>query len=136
MKRSLLLAALLSSCALVSQRENPAETHFLTQVKPMLEQRCLRCHNGTVPPPALNLSDRLTAFQRSASGRDYIVPGNPAQSQLIIAVQRGGRHERMMPRGDLHLANDEISMLRDWIVDGACWPEGEAGRLHARAATE
>ncbi len=131
MRFLLLPLALMASCSLAPQGKNEAETHFLTQVKPMLQQTCLRCHNGSVPPPAPNFTSRAKAFQRSASGRDYIVPGDPAHSQLIIAVQRGGTHEKMMPRGDLHLANDQISMLRDWIVDGAYWPEGEAGNLQA-----
>ena len=134
MKRLLALTALLASCSLMSHRESDVEQHFLTQVKPMLEQQCLRCHNGTVPPPALNLSNKALAFQRSRSGLDFIVPGDPAHSQLIVAVQRGGKHPKSMPRGDDVLANDQVSMLRDWIVDGAYWPEGKDGALHSQMA--
>lgn len=136
MKRLLLLTSLMSSCALMPAPKSDAEQHFITQVKPILEQQCLRCHNGTVPPPSLNLTNRSLAFQRSATGRDYIVPGDPLRSQLIIAVERGGTHPKMMPRGDMHLSNDQISMLRDWVVDGAAWPEGAAGILTAQAPAD
>jgi hypothetical protein len=100
-------------------------------VKPVLQQHCLACHNGTLPPPALNLVSKTAAFKRSPSGRDYILPGDPCCSLLISAVQRGGTHPKMMPRKDMSLTEDQIGMLREWIEDGAYWPEGEKGTLKA-----
>lgn len=126
MRASLLLLLLLSACAV---RPGERKEYFLTQVKPVLQQHCLRCHNGSMPPPALNLTSRDAAFTRSASGRDYILPEDPDCSLLISAVQRGGTHPQMMPRTDVSLTDDQIGMLREWIEDGAYWPKGEAGRL-------
>jgi uncharacterized membrane protein len=137
MKRYILLViGLGSSCSLLQKPSSEAEQYFLTEVKPVLQQHCLRCHNGALPAPALNLTSRETAFAKSASGRDFIVPGAPDRSLLVGAIGRKGTHPKMMPRTDLSLTDDQIGMLREWIEDGAHWPAGEAGRLQAVATTE
>jgi uncharacterized membrane protein len=102
----------------------------------VLQQHCLQCHNGSLPPPALNLSTKAAAFSRSASGREYILPRAPDRSLLISAVQRGGTHSKMMPRTELSLTDDQIGMLREWIEDGAYWPEGQRGVLRPQQSAE
>jgi uncharacterized membrane protein len=125
-----------TSCALAPASKGGREHYFLTQVKPVLQQRCVACHVGTLPPPALNLTSKASAFTRSASGRDYILPGDPDCSLLISAVQRGGTHPKMMPRTEVSLTEDQIGMLREWIEDGAYWPEGEKGTLKPQKSVE
>lgn len=131
------LLLLVSACSLVPSASRSArEQYFLTQVKPVLQQHCLRCHHGAMPPPALNLSSKAVAFSRSASGRDYILPEDPDCSLLVSAIQRGGTHPKMMPRTDVSLTDDQIGMLREWIEDGAFWPEGAAGELRPEKSRE
>ncbi|MCF7790173.1 MAG: hypothetical protein K9N47_28905, partial [Prosthecobacter sp.] len=88
------------------------------------------------PIPSLNLSSKTAAFARSASGRDYILPGAPDRSLLISAVQRGGTHPQMMPRTEVSLTDDQIGMLREWIEDGAYWPKGDSGTLRPQKSAE
>ncbi|MFN0078519.1 MAG: c-type cytochrome domain-containing protein [Prosthecobacter sp.] len=136
MIRILPLLLILSACSITSGTKHAEERYFLTQVKPVLQQHCLQCHNGSLPPPALNLTNKATAFTRSASGRDYILPGDPDCSLLISAVQRGGTHPKMMPRTEVSLTEDQIGMLREWIEDGAYWPTGENGTLRMQKSGE
>jgi uncharacterized membrane protein len=137
MKLLLLLAILfVVSCSLPPSKKSEAENYFLTEVKPVLQQQCLRCHNGGMPAPALNLTSRAAAFKRNAAGLDYIVPGAPDRSHLITAVQRKGTHPKLMPRADISLTDDQIGMLREWITDGAFWPKGEAGELRPQSSGE
>jgi len=128
--------AFVASCSLEPVGKHAAEGYFLAEVKPVLQQHCLRCHNGTQPPPALNLASKSTAFKRSAGGRDYIRPGDPDRSLLITAVQRSGTHSKLMPRADISLTDDQIGVLREWIEDGAFWPEGKSGTLHSQFSDE
>jgi uncharacterized membrane protein len=134
--RRLLPLLLLPACALVPGTVSEREHYFLTEVKPVLQQHCLQCHNGALPPPSLNLASKAAAFRRSTSGRAYILPGDPDCSLLISAVQRGGTHPKMMPRTDVSLTEDQIGMLREWIEDGAYWPEGEKGMLKPQKSRE
>lgn len=136
MIRILPILLILSACSITSGTKHAREHYFLTQVKPVLQQHCLACHNGTLPLPALNLSSKTTAFKRSASGRDFILPGDPNCSLLISAVQRGGTHPKMMPRTEVSLTGDQIGMLREWIEDGAYWPAGESGTLRPQKSVE
>lgn len=130
------LLFIVTACSMLPGGRSERASYFHTQVKPVLQQHCLQCHNGSLPPPALNLSSKATAFKRSASGRDYILPEDPDCSLLISAVQRGGTHPKMMPRTEVSLTEDQIGMLREWIEDGAYWPEGAAGALHAQKSAE
>lgn len=132
----LLVIVTVTACTQPPATKSAREHYFLTQVKPVLQEHCVRCHNGSLPPPALNLMTKVTAFTRSASGRQYILPEDPDCSLLISAVQRGGTHPKMMPRTEVSLTDDQIGMLREWIEDGACWPEGEAGTLRAQKSAE
>lgn len=132
----LLVIVTITACTQPPVGKSTREHYFLTQVKPVLQEHCVRCHNGGLPPTALNLMTKVTAFKRSASGRQYILPEDPDCSLLISAVQRGGTHPKMMPRTEVSLTDDQIGMLREWIEDGAFWPEGEAGTLHAQKSAE
>ncbi len=138
MKPLLLLAPLilLAACSLPPTTASNNEQYFLKEVKPVLQQQCLRCHNGTLPPPALNLTSKAAAFKRNPKGKTFIVPHDPERSLLISAVQRGGIHPRKMPHADISLTDDQIGMLREWIADGAFWPEGERGSLKAQRSGE
>lgn len=112
------------------------ERYFAREVKPVLQQHCLRCHNGVQPPPALNLTSKETAFRNGRGGKHFIVPGKPDSSLLITAIQRGGTHSKMMPRADISLTDDQVGALREWIEDGAFWPEGAAGELRHESTGE
>lgn len=136
MRLSFIFILSLSACAVIREPSSAGEKYFMTEVRPIFEQHCLRCHNGSLPKPALNLSSKATAFQRSGNGKPYLVPGQPDASLLITAVQRGGTHAKMMPRTDLSLTEDQIGELREWIEDGASWPEGDKGQLKAVKSRE
>ncbi|HEY1048998.1 MAG TPA: c-type cytochrome domain-containing protein [Prosthecobacter sp.] len=126
---------LLAACAVRPDTPDERTRYFLTEVRPVLQQHCLACHNGMMPPPALNLTNAETAF-RTRPGGAWIVPGDPASSLLIKAVERGGTHMKMMPRTEVSLTDDQIGMLREWIEDGAYWPEGKDGVLRVRKSRE
>ena len=134
--RFLPIAFVVTACSLLPTGKSKESRYFVTEVKPVLQQHCLQCHNGSMPPPALNLTSRVTAFSRSASGREYILPRAPNRSLLITAVQRNGTHAKMMPRTLISLTDDQIGMLREWIEDGAYWPEGHKGELRPQANAE
>jgi hypothetical protein len=101
------------------------ERFFVTEVKPILERNCLRCHNVAALPGKLDLRSRDRVAPR------FIQPGSPDGSLLVTAVSRKGTHPLLMPQLPLSLTDDQIGVLREWIADGAAWPSGLEGRLKA-----
>jgi hypothetical protein len=60
------------------------------------------------------------------SGEAAIVPGDSGKSELLRRILSADKDEMMPPKGD-RLSAGEIQMLRDWIDQGASWPDAFAG---------
>ncbi len=104
--------------------ETPADpriTFFREQVKPVLIESCLRCHNPTRKRRAGGL-DQTTIAGILAGGLSgpAIVPGRPEASLLIKAV-RWVDEDLQMPLHEDKLADEQIAALEKWIADGAVW---------------
>jgi hypothetical protein len=96
-----------------------AVEHFEKQVRPLLAARCWKCHGQEKQKASL----RLDSAAGLASGGDSgpaIVPGNPEQSPMILAV-RYGDEPKMPPDGKL--SDAEIATLTTWVKQGAIWPK-------------
>lgn len=91
---------------------------FRQHVQPILEERCLHCHNKAEMPATFSLETREEAID----GR-RIVPGRAAESQLIIVLTTGN-HALTMPAVGTAPPKEEIEVLWRWIDAGAEWPRG------------
>jgi hypothetical protein len=93
---------------------------FENDIRPLLIERCIKCHGPKKAESGLRLDSIATALKGGDSG-PAVVPGQPADSLVIKAV----RHEddlEMPP--DEKLSDREIAALERWIRGGAVWPEG------------
>jgi hypothetical protein len=126
---AVLVAALalgaVSSCDTLSPRP---ETSFRDDVAPILELRCLECHNRQYKFAGLNLETRELALKGGRSG-PAIIPGDPQNSLLIKVLLLGHEHPTAMPPTPDKLPEEDQRTLHDWIKQGGEWPAGEAGRL-------
>jgi uncharacterized membrane protein len=115
----------LSAAAIRAAKSAPVD--FVTQVRPILEQRCAMCHNRRILKGHMSLESRREAVRSGALGA-YIVPGYPEHSLLVTNVES---HHRMsvMPVVGTRLTADEVLILSKWIREGAAWPAGAAGTL-------
>jgi ankyrin repeat protein len=87
-------------------------------VRPILTQ-CFGCHGPRQQQSGLRLDLRQNALR----GGDYgvvIVPGNSAESKLIMRLTGSKAGIQMPPTGPL--PQDEIDILRAWIDQGAEMP--------------
>ena len=102
---------------------------FEKQVRPLLAARCYECHSGKTKEPkgGLRLDSRSAAIQGGDTG-PAVVPGDPAKSLLVDAVNYGDLYE-MPPKSKL--ADAEIAVLTKWVDLGAPWPKEDV----AAAAT-
>jgi uncharacterized membrane protein len=107
-----------------ARRGSHGKIDFVTHVKPVLEAKCLACHNRNhPPPPSFKMDNRKLAF--AAPSR--IVPGHPEKSLLIINGTM--KHKRTMPPVGERLTEEEKRILTAWVAQGADWPDGAAGQL-------
>ncbi len=100
---------------------DPRVEFFRTQVRPLLVDACLRCHNPTRPrlPGGLNLTTIEGILKGGVSG-PAVVPGDPDGSLLITAVRHIDPALKMPAKSD-KLADEEIAVLERWVREGAVW---------------
>lgn len=117
----------LDSAALASSH---SDIRFATHVKPILEAKCVVCHNRK-SMARHSFESRKDVFSAAAAA-PRLVPGNPEASAII----RNGTqsHALTMPPVGERLTENEKRILIAWVRQGAKWPEGAAGRLHADTA--
>ena len=95
---------------------------FRRDVAPILERRCLSCHQDGEHRGGLSLQSAEMAGKGGESGK-VIEPGDAASSYLLdVLIPTDGEAE--MPKGKAPLAENEIDTIRRWIADGAKWPKG------------
>lgn len=93
---------------------------FNTEVKPLLNKKCISCHGGVKQKGGFSLLFREEALAIGESGRAGIVPGDPDQSELIRRLTLTDEDERM-PYHEQPLPDEEIDLLRRWVKEGAPW---------------
>ncbi len=90
---------------------------FRADVKPILENRCLKCHGASMQLGKLDLRSREAALKGGEKGPS-LIPGKPEESSLYRKV--AGLEKPLMPM-DGKLSAKEIEVLKGWIADGAPW---------------
>jgi hypothetical protein len=97
-----------------------APIDFQRDVAPILQRRCLTCHNDHQPHGELSLQSAQALAAGGESGA-VIEPRDPDASYLLdLIIPTEGTAE--MPKGEPPLSKDEIVTLRQWIKQGAHWP--------------
>jgi hypothetical protein len=96
---------------------------FVRDVKPLLEDQCMECHNrrNASEFAGLNLETRDTALTTGRSA-PVIVPGSPTQSLLIQVLKLPSKHPVSMPAAPEKVAGVRLAILEKWIAQGAEWP--------------
>jgi hypothetical protein len=99
---------------------------FEQNVRPLLAERCYKCHSAKAEPLRGGLLlDSRAGWQRGGDTGPAIVPGDPDASLVVKAVRYDDDQVQMPPDGQL--TEREIAALVEWIKLGAPDPrEGEA----------
>lgn len=114
---SKLFSTLLLICGLLSVEQTAAqEIDFEKQIAPLLSQHCVRCHyDGN--------SKGDVSFSHATDLSDYLDLKNPGESYLIELVQANDGAAPEMPKDGAALSEDEVALLKEWISQGAVWPD-------------
>jgi hypothetical protein len=115
---------LLTTCgAAAAEAPSAADVSFFeTKVRPLLAERCQRCHSTRAKKQkgGLLLDSRAAVLKGGGHG-PAVVPGQPEKSLLIQAVHRAEDAPNMPPGGPL--AANEVAVLEEWVRRGAPFPD-------------
>ena len=119
--RTALKVAFLGAMGLMARG---AETiDFTRDIKPILEVQCVNCHGGEKPKGKLSLETRANALKGGEKG-SALIPGKSADSPLYVSTTLPPDHDDAMPPKGERLAKSQTDLLKEWIDQGATWPEG------------
>jgi hypothetical protein len=118
------IAALLGSGVAARQpgAKDANDVRFIRDIRPILSNRCFKCHGPDLKKGGLNLQERTSALMELKSGNVAIVPGKSAESELIRRITADDPAERMPPKSQ-PLSAEQIDMLKSWIDQGARYEE-------------
>ena len=88
-------------------------------VQPILEMRCVQCHNAKKQKGDLRL-DELASMVKGGKGGPAFVAGKSAESDLIKrCLLPENDDDHMPPKGKPQLSTEQIALLSWWIEQGA-----------------
>ncbi len=104
---------------LISCQENN-KIDFSTQIKPILNNKCIACHGGVKQNAGLSFLFEQQALGNTDEGSPAIIPGNAKKSRFIERLIENDPELRM-PYEKPALSKEEIDLFTKWIDQGAKW---------------
>ena len=86
---------------------------FVTDIKPILDARCIKCHGVEQTKEGLDLQTYENIFAGSRNG-SVIEPGNATDSLLVQLIVEGEMPNRGQP-----VTPEELQLIIEWINQGA-----------------
>lgn len=117
-------------CSFVAGTFPAVAIDFEEDIKPLMESRCLSCHNPNNKKGDLSLA---TAEEGRAFSADLFSPSHPEESRLLSVVTPSDGNPPEMPKKGEPLNSEEVETLRQWITQGALWPSGMVLRETSKA---
>jgi hypothetical protein len=114
------VAALADDAKLPSATTKTGVT-FATDIKPIFDAACVKCHDSTKKPRAGLALDTLEGTLKGSKDGKVVIAGDSAKSDLVLSVAHVGDPDSFMPKGkgSKPLTPEQIGLIRAWIDQGA-----------------
>ena len=110
------------ACLMATVAAAGAAVDFETEIKPLLEAKCLSCHNPNTSKGEVTLHSAASVMGHPDS---LVIAGKPDDSLLLQVISAGSDGSAAeMPEEGEPLSTGEIAQVREWIAGGAGWPDG------------
>ena len=96
---------------------------FAKDIKPILDQHCVKCHGEEKQKGKLRLDMKDAALKGGKAG-PALVAGNVDKSELFRRIILPKTDDDFMPSEGEPLSKAQIDVIREWINQGAVWPDG------------
>ena len=104
-----------------------AAVDFVRDVQPIFAKHCHQCHGADEQESGLRLDVRDKALA-GGDGGEVILPKNSGESELFARITEEDDDLAMPPDGK-RLSDKEVAVVKDWIDQGAVWPDSAAGAV-------
>ena len=94
---------------------------FVRDIQPIFQANCVKCHGATKASGFLRLDTKQLALKT-------ITPGDSKESRLMSRILGEGGQPRM-PMGGEALKPEQIALIRQWIDEGANWPDSASVKI-------
>ena len=101
---------------------------FGSEIAPIFQQHCVRCHS-----PGVEKGDFSLATSEDLDANEYVVASDADGSYLIELVTSQDGASPAMPKDAKPLSDGEVNLLRRWIEQGAKWPSDVVIREKSKA---
>jgi len=115
----------------------PGKIDFNRDIRPILSDNCYACHGPDEHKRkgGLRLDRKEDAFKTLKSGDRAIIPGNLATSTLVTRIQTTDADDVMPPpEFGRKLTPEQVSLLKQWVQEGAEWQNHWSFIVPERAA--
>ncbi|MDG2383062.1 MAG: DUF1553 domain-containing protein [Pirellulaceae bacterium] len=115
----------------VSTNDANEKIDFAKSIAPIFEKHCVSCHSS---------GNRKGDISLTTSGdleeNEYVIDGDPDGSYLIELVTSQNGEPPEMPKKGERLHEDEVAVLRRWVLEGAEWPDSVVVKEKPRAGDD
>nr|VFJ52429.1 MAG: Planctomycete cytochrome C [Candidatus Kentron sp. FM]VFJ52581.1 MAG: Planctomycete cytochrome C [Candidatus Kentron sp. FM]VFK08042.1 MAG: Planctomycete cytochrome C [Candidatus Kentron sp. FM] len=127
MKKAIKVLSLVGTCALSVTGCGESTVSFENDVRPILAENCLECHQPDgkgfeASGLSMGTYEDLMKGTQPAGGKQrgqVVVPGDVASSTLMRLVEGRADPSLKMPHGKEPLNEKDAATLRKWIEQGA-----------------
>ena len=102
-----------------------SKVDFAKDIQPLLKENCFKCHGTEKQKGKLRLDSKEAALKGGKAGPAFVA-GDAGKSEIIRRLTLPKTDDDFMPSEGEPLAKAQIDLIRDWINQGANWPETAA----------
>ncbi len=125
MKNALVLLATAAAFGLPTATFGAAKVDFAKDIQPIFEKNCYKCHGPEKQKGKLRLDAKDSVFKRKADDQ-VLVPGNADKSEMVRRINLPKDDDDFMPAKADPLSKAQIELIKEWINQGADWPDAIA----------
>lgn len=98
---------------------------YATQIQPIFNANCIVCHSGSGAPEGLRLdavnsyNNLVNVNSREVPSLERVKPSDPDNSYLVHKIEGTAAVGGRMPLNEPPLSAAQISLIRQWISEGA-----------------
>lgn len=106
----------------IQMQATAANVDFVKEIQPIFQDSCIKCHGPEKQKGDLRLDSKAIAMKGGKDGV-VIVPGQADKSDLYRRISLPEGSDDIMPSKGDPLTKKQQDLIKDWINQGANWPD-------------